>query len=87
MKLQKRCILIINFSEFSSHTDPQYSELKLLKVNDLFLSKLLFMFDFIKENIPEDLKRLFSFNKSVHLYEAPSSQMFHIPKGKTSRFG
>ena len=45
------------------------------------------MFDFIKENIPEDLKKLFIFNKSVHSYETHSSQMFHIPKGKTSRFG
>ena len=86
IKLQKRCIQIINFSDFNSHTDPQYSELKLLKVNIFSLSKLLFMFDFIKENIPGDLKKLFIFNKSVHSYETRSSQMFHIPKGKTSRF-
>ena len=44
------------------------------------------MFEFIKENIPEDLKRLFIFNKSVHSYETRSSQIFHIPTGKTSRF-
>ena len=47
------------------------------------LSKLLFKFDFIKENIPEDLKTLFIFNKSVQSYETCSSQMFQIPKGKT----
>ena len=58
IKLQKRCIGIINFSDINFHIDLQYSELKLLKVNDIFsLSKLLFMFDFIKENIPEDQKR------------------------------
>ena len=45
------------------------------------------MFDFIKENIPEDLKRLFIINKSVQSYKTCFSQMFHIPKGKTSRFG
>ena len=88
IKLQKRCIRTISISDFDSHTDPQYSELKLLTVSDIFsLSKFLFMFDFIKENIPEDLKRLFIFNKSVHSYETRSSQMFHIPKRKTSRFG
>ena len=87
IKLRKRCIRFINFSDFDSHTDPQYSELNLLKVNDIFLlSKLLFMFDFIKENISEDLKRLLIFNKSVHSYETRSSKMFHISKGKTSRF-
>ena len=52
IKLQKRYIRIMNFSDFNSHTDPQYSELKLLKVNYIFsLSKLLFMSDFIKEDI------------------------------------
>ena len=51
------------------------------------LSKLLFKFDFIKENIPEDLKTLFIFNKSVQSYETCSSQMFQIPKGKTLQFG
>ena len=45
------------------------------------------MFDVIKENIPEELKRLFVFNKSMHSYETCSSQIFHIPKGKTSQFG
>ena len=90
IKLQNRCIRVIDFSDFDSHTNPQYSELKLIKVNDIFsLSKLLFMFDFIKENIPEDLKtfylKMFIFNKSVHLYETCSCQIFHIPKGK--RFG
>ena len=44
------------------------------------------MFDFTKENIPVDLRKLVTFNKSVHSYETRSSQMFHIPKGKTSRF-
>ena len=84
IKLQKRCIQIINFSDFNSHTDPQYFDLKLLKVNDIFsLSKFLFMLDFIKEHIPVDLKRLFIFNISVHSYETRFSQMFHILNGKS----
>ena len=36
MKLQERSIRIINFSDFDSYTDPEYFELKLLKVNDIF---------------------------------------------------
>ena len=88
IKLQKRCIWIINFSDFNFHTYRLFSELKLLKMNDIFsLSKILFMFDFIKKNISEELKRSIIFNKSLHSYETQSSQMFHIPKKKTSRFG
>ena len=88
IKLQNRCIRIINFSDFDCHTDPQYSELKLLKVSDIFsLSKFFYMLDFIKENIPEDPKRLFFFNKSVNSFETCSSLMFHISKWKTSWFG
>ena len=49
IKLQERYIRIIIFFDFYSHTNPQYSELKLFKVNNICsLTKLLFMFDFIK---------------------------------------
>ena len=49
IKLQRRGIRIVNFSDFDSHTDPQYSELKLLKACDIFsLSKLLFYVRFYK---------------------------------------
>ena len=49
IKLQKWCIRTIIFSDFDSNTDPQYSELKLLKVNDTFsLRKLHFMLGHIK---------------------------------------
>ena len=45
------------------------------------------MFDFINENILEELKTVFVINRSIHSYETRSSMVFHIPKAKTSRFG
>ena len=88
IKLQKRCIRIIAYSEFTEHTGPLFSELKLLKVKDIFsLSELLFMFDFINENVPEKLIAVFVINRSIHSHETRSSMVFHIPKAKTSRFG
>ena len=67
IKLQKRCIRIITYSEFTEHTGPILSELKLLKVKDIFsLIRLLFMFDFINENVPEELKTIFVINRSIH---------------------
>ena len=88
IKLQNRCIQIITYAEFSEHTGPYFSELKLLRVKDIFsLTKLLFLFDFIKENVPEELKTIFVINRSIHLHETCSSMIFHILKAKTPRFG
>ena len=88
IKLQKCYICIIIYSEFTEHLGPQFSELKLLKVKNIFsLTKLLFMFDFINENVPEELKTIFVINRSKHSYETRSSMLFYIPKAKTSRFG
>ena len=70
------------------HTSPLFSESKLLKVKGISsLTKLLFMFDFINENVPDELKTIFVINRSIHSYETRSSMVFHIPKAKTSRFG
>ena len=64
IKLQKCCVWIITYSEFTEHAGPLFPELKLLKVKDIFsLTKLLFMFDFINENIPEELKTIFVINR------------------------
>ena len=88
IKLQKWCIRIITYSEFTEHTGPLFSELKLLKVKDIFSStKLLFMFGFINENVPEELKTIFVINRSIHSYGTRASVVFHIPKAKMSRFG
>ena len=88
IKLPNRCIRIITYSELTEHTDPLFSELKLLKVKDIFsLTKLLFMFDFINENVPEELKKIFVIDWFIHSYETRSSMVFQTPKAKTSRFG
>ena len=65
MKLQKLCIQI-TYSEFTEYAGPLFSQLKLLKVKDVFsFIKLLNMFDFTNENVPEELKTILS---STDLY-------------------
>ena len=57
IKLQERCIHIFTYWEFIEHSGPLFSELKLLKVKDIFsLTKLLFMFDFVSKNVAKELK-------------------------------
>ena len=86
-KLQKRCIRILTFSDFNLHASGLFPELKLLKVQDKFtLNKLIFMFDYIKGCIPDELRRLFIFNYDIHSDIMRSSEVFHIPKENTTRF-
>ena len=88
IKLQKRSIRIVTYSEFNEHTGPLFCELKLLKVKGVFsLTKLLFILDFINENVSDERETVFVINRSIHSYETHSSMVFNIPKAKTSRFG
>ena len=46
----------------------------------------LFLFDYIKGCIPDELKRLFTFNCDMHSYRTCSSVVLYIPKGNGARF-
>ena len=51
----------------------------MLKVQDVFtLIKLIFMFDYIRCCVPDDLNRVFTFNYDIHSYITRSSEEFHI---------
>ena len=95
--IQKNAILIvylncknwiINFSNFNSYTYSSVFWITTAESKQYFLlAKLFTMFHFFKENIPEELKRLFIFNKSVYSYKTRSFQIFRVSKEKASRLG
>ena len=59
--LQKRAIRIITNSDFLAHTDPLFSELGILKVNDIFIQKLSsLMWDYDHGVIPKSLNVWFN---------------------------
>ena len=75
------------YSEFTEHTDPLFSELKLLKFKDIFsLTNGTSMFNFINENVPEELKKSLRHKQIFTSYETGSSLVFHTPKAKKSHF-
>ena len=45
------------------------------------------MFDYVKGCTPHKLKGLFTFNYHIHSHVTRSSEVVHIPKGNTTRFG
>ena len=53
--LQKRAIRIIKKSQYTSHTDPLFSKLKLLKLSDLYKHQLgIFMYKSINGQLPDN---------------------------------
>ena len=45
------------------------------------------MFDYIKDYILDELKRLFTFNYDTYSYQMRSSEVFYTPKINTEVFG
>ena len=90
--LQKKCLRIITFSDFNSHTNPLFMNLKLLKVKDLIkLHQLKLVFEFYEQVIPTDLQNLFTFSRDMHttnlVLRSARKIFLYIPAIKTSTYG
>ena len=67
--LQKKCLRIMNFAEFNSHTNPYFISNSLLKFEDIIeTSQLQLIFDFNNRNLPDDLYTLFENSENIHNY-------------------
>ena len=88
--LQKKCLRIISFSPFNSHTNNLFIENKILKLDDIIKFQLMkIVFDFKKQNLPEDLSKLFTLNSEINNYctRNVSNKGLYIPKISTKSFG
>ena len=87
--LQKKCLRIITFSDFNSHTNPLFKNLKLLKVKDLIkLHQLKLVSEFYEQIIPTDL---FTFSSDMHttnlVLKSARKNLLYIPAIKTTTYG
>ena len=84
--LQRKCLRIMTFSDFRSHTNGMFVEHKILKVREVIkLQQLQFMYSFIDKSLPSDFSKLFNLNDEVHNYK--TRQMFNVPRVDTSIYG
>ena len=84
--LQRKCLRIITFSDFRSHTNHLFLKHKILKVREIIkLHQLQLLYNFLDNSLPTDLNKLFNLNESVHRHQ--TRQVFHIPGVNTSTFG
>ena len=89
--LQKKCVRILTFSPFNSHTSDIFKEMKILKVKDIIkMHQLKLVFDFTKNALPNDLMSLFTLAKDVHPDQnlnSSENNLLYIPKVKTTTYG
>ena len=89
-KLQKKCIRIMTSSDFNSHTNQLFIDLKLLKVNEIISSQQLkLIYEFKNNLLPSDLNDLFRFNTGIHKYPTRSAnrEQLCIPMIRTTNYG
>ena len=87
--LQKKCLRIITFSDFNSHTNPLFINLKLLKVKDLIkLHQLKLALEFYEQVIHTDL---FTFSSDMHttnlVLKSARKNLLYIPAIRTTTYG
>ena len=89
--LQKKCIRILTFSPFNSHTNELFRDLKILKVRDVIkLYQLKLVYDFLNNRLPSDLMSLFRRSSDVHQTQVLNSSVnnhLYIPRIRTSTYG
>ena len=86
--LLKKCIRIINFAPFNSHTNILFNENKLLKLNDVIRNEQLkFAFQFKKGFLPNDLLNLFHCNVNAYNTRNMVRGGLEVPKIKSVSFG
>ena len=57
----------MSFSDFNSHTNQLFMDLKLLKVRNIIdLQHLNLVYDFYDNRLPIDFKKLFTFSSDIH---------------------
>ena len=65
--LQRKCVRILKFAPFNSHTNQLFIDLKFLKVKDIIdTHQLKLVYDYFMNNLPIDLTSLFSLSSEVH---------------------
>ena len=85
--LQKRVVRIINKEKFDAHTDPIFKELKILKLEDIYLFHLgSFMYLFQNNLLPRPFGNLILRTNQGHNYNTRSSNqnLFYVPFCRTS---
>ena len=84
LKIQIKAVRIITLSGYSSHSEPLFKQLNMLKIADqLRLQEIKFYFKYIHKNLPAYLLDwAFISNVNIHLHDTRTSSKIHTIRTK-----
>ena len=90
--LQKKCLRIMTFSAFNSHTNQLFIDIKLVKVRDIIKSQQLkLVYDFYNNVLPTYFQHLFTFSRYTHTTNLQLNcvyqNLLYKPHIKTTTYG
>ena len=82
----------MSFAAFNSHTNQIFIDLAVIKVRDLIsMYQLKLVYDFMNNQLPNDLMSLFRLSKEVHTthldLKSSVNSLLYIPRVNTSTYG
>ena len=82
LKIQKKAARIITLSGYSTHSEPLFKQLNMLKIADqLRLQELKFYFKYIHKNLPAYLLDWeFISNANIHIHDTRASNKIHTAR-------
>ena len=89
-KMQKKALRIMSFADFQAHSAPLFQSWKILKIQEhLQLRSILFVYDYLKNNLPDCFDEFFSMQSDSHLLNTRLSETLAlwIPFVNTSTYG
>ena len=90
LRLQNKAMRILSFANYRDDANPHYIKHKILKISDhVQLQNCLFVYDYIKENLPDSFSDYFTKTKDFYMTETVNSGLgcLFTPFAHTTRYG
>ena len=85
VKLQKKILRVISFSQFNAHTESLFDGYRIMKFENLnrYLTAI-YMFKIFKGLVPAIIQNIFSTNVDVHSHNTRQRHNFHMFSCRTN---
>ena len=84
VKIQKKCIRTISFSEYLAPSEPLFQKLNILNFEKLVIQRIsLMMFKCSIGVLPLPVSALFQYNSVIHTHNNRSSKFIHTSIGRS----